>query len=453
MGVQTLSVANMTIDLNFSFLVIQIFMFITQYNAESIGLDQGAETRNSKVLPVFQVVKFPNAICAGASRNGTCYTVEECSEKGGSQSGSCASGFGVCCVFTLSCGRSSSENVTYISQSSVTTLTSPCTYTICPCSSNICRIRFDFTNFVIANAVAGTTSAGAVPAAGTLIGPAVGDCTDDSFSIGGGLSGGTPVICGDNTGYHMIVDADPSGEACHEANFVIGGTTVTSRSWDIRVTQYACGDYDSSGWPGCLQYHTGSSGQFASFGFPPTATAVTSGVTHLQNQLYDICIRRESGFCYICYNPSIISAAAIAEATQISYGVGLSVDDGTAESQIGSMCSTDWLDIPLGNTLADAAIDTPTLAQLLAAAAAPLPAGQTTNVSRFCGRVLALGQPLAPGIAISSTICTRALPFRVGVNFNNNEADTGTDAATTGELNEAPGGIVGFKLNYWQGTC
>ena len=50
-------------------------------------------------------------------------------------------------------------------------------------------------------------------------------------------------------------------------------------------------------------------------------------------------------------------------------------------------------------------------------------------------------------------IAARALPFRVGVNFNNNEADTGTDAATTGELNEAPGGIVGFKLNYWQGTC
>ena len=45
----------------------------------------------------------------------------------------------------LSCGGSASENQTYLVQSSVTTLTSPCTYTICPCSSNICRIRFDFT--------------------------------------------------------------------------------------------------------------------------------------------------------------------------------------------------------------------------------------------------------------------------------------------------------------------
>ena len=44
-------------------------------------------------------------------------------------------------VVSLSCGESSSENVTYLSQSSVTSLTSPCTYTICPCSSQICRIR------------------------------------------------------------------------------------------------------------------------------------------------------------------------------------------------------------------------------------------------------------------------------------------------------------------------
>ena len=46
----------------------------------------------------------------------------------------------------------------------------------------------------------------------------------------------------------VIVDADPSGNTCHNALFAIGGGTTTSRSWDIRVTQYACGDYDSSGY-------------------------------------------------------------------------------------------------------------------------------------------------------------------------------------------------------------
>merc|ERR1711990_960012 len=122
------------------------------------------ETREGKVLPVFQVIKFPNDVCAGATRNGTCYTSEECSTKGGASDGSCASGFGVCCVFALACGASASENQTYLVQASVTTLTNPCKYTICPCGTNICRIRFDFTTMVLASAVAGT-----VPAAATAI--------------------------------------------------------------------------------------------------------------------------------------------------------------------------------------------------------------------------------------------------------------------------------------------
>jgi len=441
----------MTKDLTLLFFTILTFVFINSYNAEPIAEpvveEIGTETRDSKVLPVFQVVKFPNAICAGSTstnKNGTCYTSEECSSLGGTSDGSCASGFGVCCVFSLSCGESSSENVTYLSQSSVTSLTSPCTYTICPCSSQICRIRFDLTTFVLASAVAGTTSSGATGTAASLAGPALGDCVDDSFSVSGGLGGGSPVICGTNTGYHMIVDADPSGNSCHYANFLVGGTTSTSRTWDVKVTQYACGDTDSSGWPGCLQYFTATAGNVASFGFSPTATTVTSGVTHLQNQVYDICFRRASGYCYICYTPYVSSTTATAattdEATQQSYGLSTSSVDANAESQIASDCSTDWLDIPIANTAANAAIATPTASAVI------------TNVSRFCGRILGLGD----SIDTTTTVCTRALPFKIGVNFNREEADeTGeSDAmAATAENSEVPGGIVGFKLTFFQGSC
>lgn len=42
---------------------------------------------------------FQNDPCeTGGARNGTCYTKDECQTKGGSFSGSCASGFGVCCT-------------------------------------------------------------------------------------------------------------------------------------------------------------------------------------------------------------------------------------------------------------------------------------------------------------------------------------------------------------------
>merc|ERR1712241_1355157 len=318
----------------------------TACKAEEVNdsITEVSSDREKKVLPVFQVVKFPNDICSGSSLNGTCYTSEECSSKGGKSDGSCASGFGVCCTFSLSCGGSSFENSTYIVQSSVTSLTSPCTYTVCPTTSNICRIRFDFTTFVLHTAVLGTTSSGAVPAAGSLNGAAIGDCTTDSMYISGAMGGGTPVICGTNTGYHMIVDADPSGSQCHKAIFNVGATTTTSRKWNIRVTQYACGDYDNSGWPGCLQYHTGTAGNIASFGWPPTITTVTTSVTHLSNQYYDICIRRASSYCYICYNAQIQGTTAISEATQTSFGVSISSEAATAESQIGSDCSYDWLD-------------------------------------------------------------------------------------------------------------
>ena len=59
-------------------------------------------------------------------------------------------------------------------------------------------------------------------------------------------------------------------------------------------------------WPGCLQYYTATANNIQNFGFPPTITTVTAGVTHLTNQHYDICIRRASGSCYICYRYSFL---------------------------------------------------------------------------------------------------------------------------------------------------
>ncbi len=43
--------------------------------------------------------RFSNSACAGSgARNGTCYTEAECTQRGGVDAGSCAAGFGVCCV-------------------------------------------------------------------------------------------------------------------------------------------------------------------------------------------------------------------------------------------------------------------------------------------------------------------------------------------------------------------
>merc|ERR1711971_679632 len=401
------------------------------------------QTREGKVLPVFQVVKFPNDVCAGATRNGTCYTAEECSSKGGTSDGTCASGFGVCCVFTLACGGSASENQTYLVQAAVTTLTSPCKYTICPVATNICRIRFDFTTMVLANAVPGTAVAVGAATASSLDGPLIGDCVDDQFSISGGTGRGTPTICGTNTGYHMIVDADSTGDTCHTALFNIGGTTATTRSWDILVTHYSCGDTDSSGWPGCLQYYTATANTIQNFGFPTTG-AVDSKVTHLSNQHYDICIRRASGSCYICYSPTIIvSGIAIGTAViaQISFGVSIGGIAASPSSLISNTCTQDWIEVPGADTAAIAAIS----------------AAALTNGGRLCGRAFssAGGSKTDGASIVTGTVCARHLPFRVGVDFDNHEQDSVStaDMTTLLEQNGSPGGIIGFKLTYYQVSC
>merc|ERR1712110_1103411 len=107
--------------------------------------------RDEKLISTFQIVRFPNDVCIGSnSRNGTCYTSAECSDKGGTSSGSCADGFGVCCTFVIStCGSSSSENITYWTSPTTITEGASCDLTICPMSSDICQIRLDLTTFVI----------------------------------------------------------------------------------------------------------------------------------------------------------------------------------------------------------------------------------------------------------------------------------------------------------------
>lgn len=300
---------------------------------------------------------------------------------------------------------------------------------------------------VLASAVIGTTS-NTPDALSVLNGKQIGDCVDDQFSITGGAAGiGSPVICGTNTGYHMIVDADPTGNSCHDALFNIGGGT-TSRSWNILVTQYACGDYDNSGWPGCLQYYTATASHLQSFAFP-TATTITSTVTHLSNQHYDICIRRASGYCSICYSVAILSAAnaAIGTAAIDQNSFGVSTSGSTTEANPSSLtsgqCTQDYVEVPGANIPAITAIGNVAL---------------ITDTNRICGRVFTAITEMETNDAttIVGTVCARHVPFRVGVHFDANEADAAASMAAMTSMSDysgAPGGIIGFKLAYYQLSC
>ena len=78
---------------------------------------------------------------------GTCYAATECEALGGSSMGQCASGFGVCCTFSGGCGGTTSINNTYFSGSNSDS--SPCQFSVCRVSSDVCQIRLNFDTFEI----------------------------------------------------------------------------------------------------------------------------------------------------------------------------------------------------------------------------------------------------------------------------------------------------------------
>ena len=391
---------------------------------------------------MFNIVSFPNSACgANSGYNGTCYTSSECSSLGGTASGTCASSFGVCCVFSISCGSSSSANNSYaiISSYSTTSDKDPCTYTFCRLSSDICKLRIDFDTLVLAGPY-GLSSTVAV-----TDGPRATDCGYDSLSITNPGGSSPPVICGYNTGQHMWVPASPS---CNSINIDIDtGTTTTTRKWQIKVSQYECGDMMAPA-QDCLQYHTASSGTIATFNWDTSATTVSASQYHLSDQYYDICIRRTRSYCSVCFSPYITSTiTGIAS----SYGVGASGLGPAQTGAVGVTCT--------GITTQPAALGFGDYLEIANLQPSIGTAGSVVTGTRICGAVFNAGA--SPQTA-QATACSFAIPFKVGVHFDEEESILASPIASP-NLNKAENdpaatngagyGYSGFYLNYWQNSC
>lgn len=404
-------------------------------------------SRRAKLLPIFQVIRFQNEPCTTSTKNGTCFTASECEERGGSSSGSCAAGFGVCCVISLACGGMTSDNCTYITQSATNTITpSPCQYKICKCKGDICRIRLDFNTFNIAGPVVGTSFFKTQTAGGTNAptnnGGAIGDCLTDSFTLSAPGSNGPPRICGFNTGQHMIVDAS---DECHVASFNIRSTSFM-KQWDIKVTQFKCND-DIGGPPGCLQYFTEDTGQIASFNFPTNMNTVPFDTTHLSSQMYNMCIRQNVGKCGICYNPVVIGSGkknnAVKNREQGSFGVSLSSGN-KALGGTDAMCQFDYLRISGATRSSANRLYTVVIEDGL------------KTYERICGRFFNIDGTEEQRITnIGDSICSSTTPFQVTFITDADEMTTKGDTmlAQKNEQSRVPGGIVGFHLNYIQQNC
>jgi len=434
-----------------------------EFSADStLNVPEGRDPK----LSIFQVVKFTNSHCIGSTKNGTCYTRQECDNIGGVQDGTCADGFGVCCTVTLTTGGSSSVNNSYIQITSTTNLdVGTNRYTICPCSDDICRIKFDFESFDIQAPATGFfyngNNAAATKALAGNFGNTVGQCQIDTFQIYSASGRSSPLICGDNDNQHMILDI--ADQECLTVDLNIGTTTTsTTRELDIRIMQYRCGE-EAGGPPGCLQYFENTSGKIRSFNFPDASpgTTITSGyATHLVNQHYQVCVRQGAGKEVICYIPctSIAGEGAVETipSNQPSFGLSINNEAGNAEGAQDSECSTDYIWIPNGIiysqfTTAISAQDSP-------------PEGNANRKenNRFCGRYFQTVSTEVYDAADPSSICSFVTPFVLGVDFDNNEICQSDALPSTPDecegiggpvANEAGGaGQLGFSLCYVQHT-
>ncbi|XP_068085726.1 uncharacterized protein [Anabrus simplex] len=235
-----------------------------------------AKKRIAKFLSLFTIIKFPNDACLSPDgAKGTCYHSLECKSLGGIASGTCARGFGVCCIFMRTCGAITNQNCTYFVNPGFpmgSTDLMACTLTVNKLH-DVTQLRLDFLDFELAQPVNGT-------------------CVEDQFIVSGQNTNSiVPVLCGFNTGQHVYMDVDATTGPYRLSVLSMGGSFP--RMFRIKVTQLRPG-YAKTAPKNCLQYYTGVRGTIESFNYQGQAG-------YLNNLNYAICIRKEDGYCSITY--------------------------------------------------------------------------------------------------------------------------------------------------------
>ncbi|XP_026319007.1 uncharacterized protein LOC113229569 [Hyposmocoma kahamanoa] len=303
------------------------------------------QTANKRFLEIFEVVEFDHVACTSSSGlEGTCLPENECQESGGSTMGSCADGYGTCCVTQFSCDDRSAAATGWFTNPgfpSTSTTRLSCTLALDKTSGDIQQIRLDFVNF-------------------ELLPPNVGTCEQDQFVVSGQNSNNIiPILCGVNTGQHIYIEV---GNA--EGPITLSVQTVSSdnRLFSIKVTQL--GPSDELAPSGCLQYYKESQGNFESFNYRDKSDiAIPRSPSYLNNLNYAMCLERSSSTCSVTYT----NAGVMQIVNYDSDGL-LVIPPGQAGVETFN-CPTDWLLIAAirlcgdrlndGSVLQDFALDAP----------------------------------------------------------------------------------------------
>lgn len=432
--------------------------------------------KSSKHFSLFSVVTFQNTECtsetsvSGGATHGTCFTSTECTDKGGMQSGNCASGFGVCCVFLNTGGATSTitENRTRLRNSEFPSTATAATattiaYTVNKMSSDICQLRLDFTTFIIAGP---SNTVESIPAgAGT-------NCQDTlvitTTDVTAWTSTPTGTLCGTLSGEHLYVDlTHTAADAATITLSTIAAVTpaVGGRMWDIKTSQIECfATYRAP--QGCQRFFTEDTGKIISYNFarvtgapaPAAGPSQNSGL-ELPLQNVNTCIRRAKNMCCVEYQPCASYAGiALADATHTG-----GADEGNGDvgvwneawsldlllwpyieqaeqanlGMIDSQCLSDYVEIP---------------SSWSASCGAGTSSMRGTINTRYCGARLGYNGQRQDAIGSSTPVCDCSEPFLV-----THKSDDSNDKGGIGGLAIANTNTLGlprgFCLDYRQVPC
>jgi hypothetical protein len=327
-----------------------IFIYLTIValsNAQGVAGSDEKNERNKKHFSLFSVVTFKNEECSsettftGGTTTGTCFTATECSDKSGTKSGNCASGFGVCCILISNTGLSATikENRTHLRNPlypSIETSGAGTTiaYTINKMQDDICQVRLDFDNFVIGGPANTQEQSGSDTLAT--------NCQDTLTTTLTNTGAMVPILCGVMTGEHLYLDIGMEATDTAVVSLALAATaTITvanaMRSWSVKTSQIPCwAPYRAP--DGCHRYFMQNSGQIISpnFSVLPAGTSrganqLNSGVDLLEQHL-KTCIRREKGMCctlfQVCTHYQSIDLTEVGAGGNIANGAAAVVSQG-----------------------------------------------------------------------------------------------------------------------------
>ncbi|XP_012273846.1 uncharacterized protein LOC105696178 [Orussus abietinus] len=230
-------------------------------------------TMTPRILNFFPVPVEEECLSEDKRRRGLCMNTYECRIQQGKSHGSCALGFGVCCIFTTSCGGEVINNLTYVISPGFPDLIERpmnCSVIIRGIEQPVSQLRLDFVHFNIGQPDRRT-----------------GVCAEDVMEIRNGNN--SFQLCGWNSGQHVYMDI-AEGETILDFRLP---STLQSRMWEMSIVQLP---FEQRAPAGCLQYFEMPRGTIRTLNYLPNGRYL-AGQDHL------ICVRQEQGMCSISYAP------------------------------------------------------------------------------------------------------------------------------------------------------